>query len=87
MSKIVNDGGPAFPATEVYWSEATSKMRDVKHPGMTLRDFFAAKAMQTLLQGAAAPKDLISDLFALISESSYQMADAMIAARGGEANE
>jgi hypothetical protein len=37
MSKLINDGGPAFPATE-----ANGCNNGV--PGMTLRDYFAAKA-------------------------------------------
>jgi hypothetical protein len=42
-----NDGGPAFPGQ---WSAGWDK-RDGKewHDGMTLRDYFAAKAMQSLL--------------------------------------
>ena len=54
-------GGPAFP-TNCY-------------NGMTLRDYFAAKAMQGLLASDVyAPKDKFA-------ENAYAMADAMLEAR------
>ena len=63
MSK--NDGGPAFPSSIV---------DDSLHvPGMTLRDYFAAKAMQGLLQYAYAHADRAS--------VAYKVADAMLAER------
>ncbi|MEN9885738.1 MAG: hypothetical protein RL758_316 [Pseudomonadota bacterium] len=60
-----NTGGPAFP--------------DWLQDGMTLRDYFAAKAMQGLLaqfQGCANGCDPAHH-----AKWSYEMADAMIAAR------
>jgi hypothetical protein len=49
------------------------------HSGMTLRDYFAAKAMQAILQANKGiyftPPD--TDL----SASAYEMADAMLKAR------
>ena len=44
--------------------------------GMTLRDYFAAKAMQTLIQIYA------SDRYKLVSDTAYDFADAMLKARG-----
>ena len=44
--------------------------------GMTLRDYFAAKAMQAMLQLGAD-----SEAFEEDAEMSYQMADAMLRAR------
>ena len=41
--------------------------------GMTLRDYFAAKAMQTMLQG--------SGTFESHAEYAYKMADFMLKAR------
>ena len=43
--------------------------------GMTLRDYFAAKAMQALLQKYA------TDQHKLIADKAYDFADAMIKAR------
>jgi hypothetical protein len=49
------------------------------HTGITIQDYFAAKAMQGAISGCAARGEVImySDLAAL----SYEMADAMIKAR------
>ena len=61
-----NTGGPAFPAPIV----------DVdSHEGMTLRDYFAAKAMQAVI---ARGDDTNRPGMA---EWSYSMADAMLKAR------
>ena len=49
--------------------------------GMTLRDYFAAKAMQGALAGCATKGEVImySDLVGL----AYEVADAMLKARDG----
>ena len=62
---------PAFP---IHWENHSE--------GMTLRDYFAAKAMQGLMHNYhpcdfLEHKGWIED----ISMASYQMADAMLAAR------
>jgi hypothetical protein len=66
------DGGPAFPAMHF-------DLADNEH-GMTLRDYFAAKAMQGLI---VAYKDdhSVSDE---ISKRAYYYADAMLEAREQE---
>ena len=64
------DGGPAFPL-------GSGDMRDPI--GMTLRDYFAAKAMQGLLAqslGTALESDPI-----LGAQYAYRVADAMLAVR------
>ncbi len=66
MSKI-DTGGPAFPRGEIQTA-----------PGMTLRDYLAAKAMQGMCVGAPVPQK--SEL-KLIATRSYEMADAMLKAR------
>lgn len=58
-----NTGGPAFP----------SKREHTTKEGMSLRDYFAAKAMQGLMD-AAMPMPEIAD-------AAYAMADAMLKAR------
>ena len=68
MSK--DNGGPAFPSN--------GSMGEVTHEGMTLRDYFAAKAMQGFL--SAAEVWTASE----ISDASYELADAMLAARKEE---
>ena len=66
MSTIDN-GGPAFPV-------GSGDMRDPV--GMSLRDYFAAKAMQGLM---ASPSDPAS--VEIAAEWSYKVADAMLEAR------
>ena len=46
--------------------------------GVTVRDYFAAKAMQALLSREDAPKEVGEDWFAIFS---YEMADAMMVER------
>ena len=68
----MKDGGPAFPFT--YLDVQTGAKRTVH--GMTLRDYFAAKAMQGLIAGRE--RALTADEWA---EQAYRMADAMLAER------
>lgn len=49
--------------------------------GMSLRDYFAAKAMQGIVGGSP-----IALSVKYISECAYKVADAMLAARNGNAN-
>ena len=71
---IKDNGGPAFPET----------CGDQIVPGMTLRDYFAAKALQGLIgrvwvdEKTGRVPDNVFDLWA---EASYQVADAMLAER------
>ena len=70
-----NTGGPAFP---------TATLAQKTEGGMTLRDYFAAKAMQTYI----ADQELI-DLYCYLEKdvkhevavTAYMMADAMLKAR------
>ena len=61
-------GGSAFP-------------NEFRAEGMTLRDYVAAKAMQSLIVGASAPPEHLGELYKMVSKLSYLMADAMIAER------
>ena len=63
-----NTGGPAFPANHF-------DLGDTEH-GMTLRDYFAAKAMQALIGHGADSKQYPID-----AEQAYVIADAMLKAR------
>ena len=50
--------------------------------GMTLRDYFAAKAMHQFLCGAVLPVGVdASEQLAMLAARAYEMADAMLAAR------
>ncbi|ELI9034594.1 hypothetical protein [Morganella morganii] len=71
-------GGSAFP---MLGSVAYNSDWDID-PGMTLRDYFAAKAMQGIITTAAAP--ILTSLAGLdddIAKTSYELADAMLRAR------
>ena len=73
MSDTNTNGGPAFPAS-YYTDDGEFAKRD----GMTLRDYFAAKAMQSYL----LDKDRDSFTFEQWAQASYEMAEAMLKARG-----
>lgn len=72
MNKI-NDGGRAFPV----WELNGQGKPEMTGFGMSLRDYFAAKAMQGL---AANPEawDMTDEK---VAEWAYNAADAMLAAR------
>ncbi len=62
------NGGPAFPAMHF-------DLGDDEH-GMTLRDYFAAKAMLGLLNSTRISQP------DWIAKDAYEMADAMLKERG-----
>lgn len=79
-------GGPAFP---VIHRNLTGNhdgicrpLEEVQMEGMTIRDYFAAKAMSII----APPTDYVGaeatrDSYQKWSEKAYKMADAMLEAR------
>ena len=70
MSK--NDGGPAFPEPGCPYGRG----------GMTLRDYFAAKAMQGLILNEAEDGTIGSDnVEPALAKLSYKIADAMLTER------
>ena len=69
----LQSGGPAFPSTLQYFPDDTS-YHDCE--GMTLRDYFAAKAMQGFL---SAPDTGWAE--EEMAEQAYKMADRMLEAR------
>jgi hypothetical protein len=72
---MINDGGPAFPLP-VEDLQCRSRFES-GYGGMTLRDYFAAKAMQSLI----AKHGFISGEINFAAEHSYEIADAMLKAR------
>lgn len=78
-----NNGGAAFP--RVTLSEKENEIGDLRHignEGMSLRDWFAGKAMQAFITARASiyeggPEQFDDDL----SRWSYETADAMLRAR------
>ena len=67
----INTGGPAFPL-----HSETRPTIDTEWCGMTLRDYFAAKAMQGLVvDGVGSLMD------EELADWAYRLADAMLKAR------
>ena len=79
----IENGGPAFP--ELYWSipDPDGPIRTMSEGGMTLRDYFAAKAVAGMFYPAIVDSlqgdhDLNCDQLA---GYAYTMADALLAER------
>ena len=70
----VKDHMQAFPFIEPHEDDNIKAY----HPGMTMRDEFAAKAMQGMCVGAPVPQ---KSEIKLIAARSYEMADEMMKAR------
>lgn len=64
---------PAFPVQSVYIEDQETNSR-----GMTLRDYFAAKAMQGYCSNQ---QHTSSCTVGLTADCAYEMADAMLKAR------
>lgn len=72
----IEDGGPAFPGTrgaEGYALVVTS--------GLTVRDYFAAKALQAIVTGRTYRDDPAN--YMARAEEAYTYADRMLKAREG----
>ncbi len=75
-------GGPAFPRNILDHSHGLTWA--VHESGMTLRDYFAAKAMQTYWSDGSVSEELGGDTSAdldRIAQFAYAQADAMLKAR------
>lgn len=71
-----NTGGQAFPRQQ--WEyDCQNNVLQYQEEGMTLRDYFASKAMQSI------PLSIEPNEQKLIATAAYQMADAMLKAREG----
>ena len=79
MNAMKNDGGPAFPAQEQIDYPSCSVMN--YYPGMTLRDYFAAKFMQGFIAAPDREENYSHVTRDECARRAYQMADAMLAAR------
>lgn len=74
-----NDGGPAFPhSLDWGWSEKLKRYEAVGFSGMTMRDYFAAAALQGML--AQRTSDYTPEI-QYLSWYAYRTADAMLKAR------
>lgn len=71
-TKMINDGGPAFPNVP---PDSQYSKWDM---GMTLRDYFAAAALQGFMAAHTSGGCLVDDLYA---KYAYDLADAMLKQR------
>lgn len=82
MSGQIKNGGPAFPQIEL--NRTTGDYCD-QHFGLSMRDYFAAKAMHAMLASSEADDFRESEWgcssLPEICEQAYRMADYMLAAR------
>ena len=75
-----DNGGPAFPTeTQITENQSTGEVTVHQYlsDGMTLRDYFAAKAMDSYLRSPQA--EIVS--VKTIAECAYEMADQMLKER------
>ncbi|WP_147400283.1 hypothetical protein [Achromobacter sp. K91] len=78
----ITHGGPAFP---VPLHPGQSYQGHAPCDGMTLRDFFAAKAMQAFLSGHITHYGHERHWpYAEMASEAFDVADAMLAARGAQ---
>lgn len=73
MNNNNNTGGPAFPIGIDAFAEDKT--------GMTLRDYFAAKAMQGMLANPKLQEQILKAGQSWIEESAWAVADAMLKTR------
>lgn len=80
MSDEIKDGGPAFPYVYEH-QDSVGRL-----PGMTLRDYFAAKAMQGMISAITNLREdgIIENTPQDISELAYLYADTMLKTREKE---
>lgn len=79
---MILDGGPAFPTDPTYLTPGGDRewndTRTQGNGGMTLRDYFAGQA----LPGVVARYECLVGAHAHIAGDCYDIADAMLKARG-----
>ena len=76
MTDTPNDGGPAFPCEEQNMTSFSGCPVTIQHSGMTLRDYFAAAALQGMLADTQFNEPPFES-----SRIAYKYADAMLAER------
>ena len=76
-------GGPAFPAVKIISGDNYNPPTKVYHGGMTLRDYFAAKAMPIAAGGLNHPGEdfVCNDQYSRLAQDAYKLADAMLEER------
>ena len=85
MKDEIDDGGPAFPCPITSTDGGGTELsNEYGLGGMSLRDYFAAKAMQGMLSNAEMmqnDKGVRNNTFANYAAAAYIQADAVLAER------
>ena len=77
MSNEINTGGPAFPHDD--------QAQHYERAGMTMRDYFAAKALPGLMgRNWDFHKGTDTQLIEIWADSAYGIADKMLEARNNK---
>lgn len=89
IENFIFDGGPAFPrpaftpGLSFHDSAATAGFASTAREGMSLRDYFAAAALQGILMNYTTEKFGATEQ--TVAQYAYRYADAMLDERGKEA--
>lgn len=73
-----NTGGPAFPSG---MQQQADDILDSLHKGMTMRDYFASKAMQAIIANSDQESVAFEEVGNWVGGYAYEVADAMLKAR------
>lgn len=73
-------GGSAFPVVENF-DELRGETIMYPQSGMTMRDYFAARAMQGMFASDTDQQPVVQEHFPFRANAAYAMADAMLAER------
>jgi len=79
MSK--DTGGPAFPREDYQANGHERGFEKLGQEGMTLRDYFAGKAMQSIYSRAGGSPAIDAESCDYFAFHAYVMADAMLKVR------
>lgn len=84
MTAHTKDGGPAFPQSRCWNAERAEYEDTQQYPGMSLRDYFAAKALPAVVAAyvEASGRCIGTDhIHHNCAAHAFKMADAMLKAR------
>ena len=80
-----DNGGPAFPQGELDATAGYTRVTSAEHCGISMRDYFAAKALQGFAQSMTPQRfeDIYRDIQAggIEAKVAFTLADAMLAER------
>ena len=81
MIDTTNNGGPAFPEIRIRGGDNYNLPMKLYYGGMTLRDYFAAKAVSQIIATCANDTTHGMSEADYFAGRAYEIADAMLKAR------